>query len=112
MLQYNNNAEELTVEMIKALGKAYRHPWHKLEGQIKYRQERQNFAKIMKDPAHKKVEKEEYEHASEGDIFSDRGAEARPQNLNIDKMIKVKIATNRSRTSGMEDINRRSSIIN
>ena len=41
--------------MLAALGEAYKHPWYKLEGNIKYRQERQNFAKSLKEGFTKKT---------------------------------------------------------
>jgi len=68
-VQFSDKPAELSEKMLKALGEAYEHPWYKLEGNIKYRQERQNFAKSMKEGyAKKTIELKEYEHASQDDI--------------------------------------------
>ena len=47
-VHFREASERLPEDMIKALCEAYQHPWHKLEGNIKFYNERENWTKNMK----------------------------------------------------------------
>ena len=63
----------LDEEMKTALTKAYEHPWYKLESSVKFYQEKET----LKQNIQKKgtgLLKNEFEHVSQDDVFSERGS--------------------------------------
>lgn len=86
--------------MKKALAKAYQHPWWKLESQVKFIYEREEFKEKIKASGVANKQKtnvsrtESHRQHSDGDIYSDRNSQrSRDENKevkNIDYIVKLR----------------------